>query len=135
MSNVTEVVFTIHRAFQYVDDGRYEEWSELLSEDIRFCNMNHVWVEGRDAVLQHIKRRPVDGLTGRHLALNTVAGIRDDGSAYAVTDYLYVAQLLHGPFMRWEIVAVDRCADELTLEGGQWLFTKRVMTGGQLPGK
>ena len=77
---------------QLLDDGRFDEWVELFTDDIAVAVMGQV-VRGRDAVRAFIE--PVQGpdVRGRHMLSEPLIDVDPSGGrATVTTDYCFVAQ-------------------------------------------
>jgi uncharacterized protein (TIGR02246 family) len=104
------------------DDGRFDEWAELFTEDARLGFPGQE-AEGRDAIKTLMERVQPAEARGKHVTANSLIDV--DGSAAAVTtDYLFVRTTPAGP----AIVAVGRYHDRLVRRDGRWLFRERRIT-------
>ena len=113
---------TLSEYSQRCDDGRFDEWSELFTEDARFVLSGQV-TEGRSSIRTLMTALMPDGRRGQHVTSNSLVDVNGD-SATATTDYLFVRQTADGP----TIVAAGRYHDRLARDGRQWRFRERSIT-------
>jgi uncharacterized protein (TIGR02246 family) len=113
---------TLSEYSQRCDDGRFDEWSELFTEDARFVLSGQV-TEGRNSIRTLMTAMMPDGRRGQHVTSNSLVEI-DGDSATATTDYLFVRQTADGP----TIVAAGRYHDRLARDGRRWRFRERSIT-------
>ncbi|MEA2624502.1 MAG: hypothetical protein QOD06_547 [Candidatus Binatota bacterium] len=107
-----------------VDGARFEEWSELFSEDAVFEVPGVARLQGRTKILQFIRRIPLDerGLPGfKHCVLNEVIEVDgDQARAESSLVLLRNATPVH-------IEIAGRYHDELVREDGRWRFRSRTV--------
>jgi uncharacterized protein (TIGR02246 family) len=113
---------------QLCDDGRFEEWARLFSDDARFVVSGQV-TEGRDAIRDLMARMQPPEARGKHITSNSLVDL-DGDSATATTDYLFVRATADGPV----IVAAGRYYDRLARHGPRWQFRERAITMLGVPG-
>lgn len=120
--NEDQIRRTLSEYSQRCDDGRFDDWADLFTEDARFILSGQV-TEGRQAIRDLMTAlQPPEG-RGQHITSNTL--IEDDGDcATAITDYLFVRPGATGP----AIVAAGRYYDRLVHDGQQWRFREREIT-------
>jgi hypothetical protein len=118
---------------QLLDDGRYDEWTDLFTKDATFSVWDRTFV-GRDGV-----REGIEGLRppypGKHVAFATIVEIAGD-TALAWTDFVSLADTGPGEWGRsYGIATAARYYDEVVREGGRWRFAARRirMAGDPLP--
>ena len=121
---------TLARYCQLCDDGRFDEFAELFTDDAVFhvLGTDHV---GRAAIAAFMTAAQPPEARGRHVTSNSVIAV-DGARATAVTDYLFVARADHG----FAITNVGRYHDQLALDpadADRWRFTRReiVFLGDQ----
>lgn len=130
MDDVNAVRDTLARYCQLCDDGRFEEWGELYTEDARFEVMDRTY-EGREQIKGFIRAGQPPELRGKHVAVNSV--IETDGDeALGLTDYIFVGRSGDG----FGIVSAGRYHDRLVRRGDRWLFAERriVFLGDEAAG-
>lgn len=113
---------TLGQYSQRLDDGRFEEWSELFTDNARVVFMGQV-TEGRDAIRNYMETVQGDGKRGMHVTTNSLIDVDGDG-ATATTDYLFVRPTAEGI----GVVAAGRYLDQLARHDGQWRFQVREIT-------
>jgi len=115
---------------QLVDDGRWDEWGELFTEDAVFSVWDQVF-SGRQEIVRAV--RDMQGeFPGKHVAFATVIDL-DGDRALAWTDLVSVADAGPGLWGRsYTIASVARYYDRLVRQGGRWRFTRRdIRTAGE----
>ena len=123
MSQVEEAIRrTIGGYCQRLDDGRFDEWAELFTEDARLVLMGRV-TTGRDAIRRYMETVQPDGSRGMHVTTNSLIDV-DGDAATAATDYLFVRPAPEG----MAIIAAGRYLDELVRDGTGWRFRVRTIT-------
>jgi uncharacterized protein (TIGR02246 family) len=123
MSQVEEGIRrTIAGYSQRLDDGRFEEWAELFTEDARLVLMGRV-TTGREAIRRYIETVQPDGSRGMHVTTNSLIDV-DGDRATATTDYLFVRPGEQGI----SVIAAGRYYDRLVHRGDQWQFEERSIT-------
>jgi uncharacterized protein (TIGR02246 family) len=113
---------TISEYSQRCDDGRFQEWSELFTEDGRFVVAGNA-TQGREPIRQMMAAMLPPGSRGKHITSNTIVDIDGDRAA-STTDYLFVRPAPTGPV----IVAAGRYRDRLVRDGTSWRFEERSIT-------
>jgi uncharacterized protein (TIGR02246 family) len=113
---------TISEYSQRCDDGRFDVWSELFTEDGRFVVAGNATV-GREPIRKMMEAMLPPGSRGKHITSNTIVDI-DGHRAASSTDYLFVRPTPTGP----TIVAAGRYHDRLVREGTHWRFEERTIT-------
>jgi uncharacterized protein (TIGR02246 family) len=113
---------TLSRYCQYLDDGDFDRWIELFSDDavLHFAGRSS---EGRAAIRAFMETvQPPEG-RGKHITANSLVDVDGDG-ATARTDYLFVHPTAGGLVP----VATGRYHDELVRDGDRWRFRQRRIT-------
>jgi hypothetical protein len=119
MTDADQIRNTLARFCQYLDQRRFEEWSQTFTEDGVFGERR-----GRAEILHWILQgelatRPE--LNRRHTVVNSIIDVQGD-RAEAVSDLIMYDQVGDGP---WTI-RVGRYFDELVRQpDGIWLFKQR----------
>jgi 3-phenylpropionate/cinnamic acid dioxygenase small subunit len=114
---------------QLCDDGRFDEWEQLYTEDAVFKVMGAVH-QGREAIKGFISEAQPDGRRGKHVAVNPLIEV-DGDAARAWTDYIWV-----GPGTgQFPVTNAGRYHDRLVKRDGRWLFVERqiVFMGEEAP--
>jgi hypothetical protein len=108
---------------QLIDDGRWDEWGELFTEDAVFTVWGQAYL-GREEIVRAISGMQ-SGLPGKHVAFATVVEL-DGDRALAWTDFLGVADTGPGQWGRsYGIASAARYYDRLTRHDGRWRFSRR----------
>jgi uncharacterized protein (TIGR02246 family) len=118
---------TLGEYSQRCDDGRFDEWADLFTEDARLVLMGKV-TEGRDAIRKYMMTVQPAGSRGKHVTSNSLVDV-DGESATATTDYLFVRPGVEG----LAIVAAGRYHDRLVRDGATWRFSEREITMLEAP--
>jgi uncharacterized protein (TIGR02246 family) len=115
---------TLGEYSQRLDDGRFDEWSDLFADDARLVLMGRV-TEGRDAIRNYMMTVQGEGRRGMHVTTNSLIEVdgESDG-ATATTDYLFVRPTAEGI----GVVAAGRYLDQLVRHDGRWRFQVREIT-------
>jgi uncharacterized protein (TIGR02246 family) len=113
---------TLSEYSQRCDDGRFDEWSDLFTDDARFVLMGEV-TEGRDAIRDYMMTVQAEGRRGMHVTTNSLIDVDGDG-ATATTDYLFVRPTAEG----LGVIAAGRYIDQLVRDDGRWRFQVREIT-------
>jgi 3-phenylpropionate/cinnamic acid dioxygenase small subunit len=107
---------------QYLDDGDFDRWIGLFTEDARLLFAGRT-TEGRPSIRRYMEQvQPPEG-RGKHITANILVDVRGD-SASALTDYLFVRPTAQGLVL----VATGRYRDELARDGDRWRFRQREIT-------
>lgn len=119
MSDEEGIRRTLALYCQLCDDGRFDEWAQLYTEDAVFRVMGQVHV-GPAAIKAFIAEAQPEGRRGKHVAVNPL--IEADGdTARAWTDYIWV-----GPGEgQFPVTSAGRYHDRLVRRNGAWLFAER----------
>jgi 3-phenylpropionate/cinnamic acid dioxygenase small subunit len=107
---------TLAQHAQLCDDGRFDEWADLYTEDASFSVMAQTY-KGRAAVKKWIERAQPAERRGKHVLINPVIDIEGD-EAHVVTDYIFVGK-------DKTIVSAGRYHDQLVKEPDRWRFAER----------
>jgi uncharacterized protein (TIGR02246 family) len=118
---------------QLLDDGRYDEWSELFTKDSTFSVWGQTY-EGRDGIVAGIGGMQPEH-PGKHVAFATIVEV-DGDSALAWTDFVALADTGPGQWGRsYGIATAARYYDRIVRDDGRWRFASRQirMVGEPLP--
>jgi uncharacterized protein (TIGR02246 family) len=113
---------TLSRYCQYLDDGDFDRWIELFTDDaaLHFAGRTS---EGRVAIRAFMEKvQPPEG-RGKHITANSLVDVDGDG-ATADTDYLFLRPTAAGLVP----TATGRYQDELVRDGDRWRFRQRRIT-------
>ena len=106
---------------QLLDDGRFDEWVEVFTEDVALAVMGQT-AHGRDAVRAFIE--PVQGpdVRGRHMLSEPLIAVDPSGDrATVTTDYCFLARDLTVMSAGRYLDVFVRDADE----PGRWRIAQR----------
>jgi 3-phenylpropionate/cinnamic acid dioxygenase small subunit len=107
---------TLAEYCQLLDDGRFDEWVEVFSEDVVFAVMGQV-ARGRAAVRALIEPAQQADARGRHLLSEPMITV-DGDTARVTTDYCFVSRAL-------TVSSAGRYHDVLRREGDRWRIAAR----------
>ncbi len=117
-----QVARTLAGYCQLLDDGDFDRWIELFTDDARLVFADQV-SEGRASIRTFMERiQPPEG-RGKHITANILVDV-DGDTATAHTDYLFVRPTDQGPLP----VAIGRYDDELVRDGDRWRFRQRAIS-------
>ncbi len=128
MDDETQISATLSAYSQLLDDGHFEPWSDLFTEDARLSFPGRD-AEGRDAIRALMEKVQPDGARGKHMTANSTVRV-DGDTATGTTDYLFVRSGAEGI----GIVSAGRYHDTLVRENGKWRFRERKITFLDAPG-
>lgn len=107
---------------QYLDDGDFDRWTELFTEEARLLFAGRT-TEGRPAIRRFMEQvQPPEG-RGKHITANILVDV-DGDTATAHTDYLFVRPATEGLVL----VATGRYRDALVRDGDRWRFQQREIS-------
>ena len=107
---------TIAQYAHFCDDGRFDEWANLFTDDASFSVLGETH-EGREAAKTWIARYQTPELRGKHVCVNSVIDISGD-EARSWTDFLWVDRSK-------AIGSVGRYHDRLVRHPDRWRFRER----------
>jgi uncharacterized protein (TIGR02246 family) len=113
---------TIAEYSQRCDDGHFDRWAELFTEDARLV-FGEQTTEGRTAIKTYMEGLQPPAARGKHITANTLVDV-DGSTATATTDYLFVRPGDQGI----SVIAAGRYYDRLVHRGDQWQFAERSIT-------
>ncbi len=122
MDDETQISVTLSAYSKLLDDGHFEPWSDLFTEDARLSFPGRD-AEGRDAIRVLMEKVQPDGARGKHMTANSTVEV-DGDTATGTTDYLFVRAGAEGI----DIVSAGRYHDTLVRENGKWRFRERRIT-------
>lgn len=104
---------------QLCDDGRFEEWAELYTEDATFTVMGTTHI-GRSNLKGFIAGAQPPEARGKHFLSEPKIAV-DGDIADCVTDYIFLA----GRGTDIKVTSAGRYIDELLRDSGRWRFAAR----------
>lgn len=126
MTDEEQIRTTLAAYCQWLDDARFDEWSQLFTLDARFIPLGNVAkprqeIVGRDQIRQWAYETfPDRERIGRHLTMNAIIAV-DGDTATARSDVLMLWPSEAGP----SPVLVGRYEDTLARQDGRWRFAVR----------
>jgi 3-phenylpropionate/cinnamic acid dioxygenase small subunit len=108
---------------QLCDDGRFEEWIDLYTDDATFSVMGRTY-EGRAAIKAFMEKAQPPEKRGKHLIGQSFVDLdAGAGTGEAVTDYTFIARTADGGYA---ITSAGRYHDTLArADDGTWRFASR----------
>jgi len=108
---------------QLIDDGRFDEWIELFTDDIEFIVMG-MHKNGRAEVRGFIEPSQQDDARGKHMLSEPWIVIESALAATATTDFAWVSK-------QGAVGQSGRYHDRIINQNGRWQFQRReiVFTG------
>ena len=128
MSSEEAIRRTLAEYCQTLDDGRFDEWADVFTDDVRFEVMGRV-LAGIGEVRSFIEAAQGPDDRGRHMLSEPLIDIDPGGDrAAATTDYAFVSQ-------RLRITSAGRYHDTLVRDDDRWRIASRdiVFLGGERP--
>ena len=116
MSDEEDIRTTLAQYAHLCDDGRFDEWADLYTEDAVYSVMGQTH-KGRDALKGFIANAMTPELRGKHLCFNSVIEV-EGNEAYAVTDYVFMDR-------HRAITNAGRYHDRLVRNRDRWRFAER----------
>ena len=109
---------------QTLDDGRFDEWTDVFTSDVVFTVMGRR-LEGREAVRGFIEPTQQAEARGRHLLSEPLIDL-DGDDARVTTDYAFITR-------DNEVMSSGRYHDVLRRDDDRWRIARReiVFTGDQ----
>jgi uncharacterized protein (TIGR02246 family) len=107
---------TIAQYAHFCDDGQFEDWADLYTEDARFTVLGQTH-EGREPIKNWIAAAQPPELRGKHVCFSSVIDV-DGDEARAWTDYIFVGQ-------DKRVTSVGRYHDRFVRQPDRWRFTER----------
>jgi uncharacterized protein (TIGR02246 family) len=117
-----QVGTTLARYCQYLDDGDFDRWIELFTEEARLIFGGRTTV-GRPDIRSYMEQVQPPAGRGKHITSNILVDL-DGDTATAHTDYMFVRPTGQGLVP----IATGRYHDELVRRDGRWLFHRREIT-------
>lgn len=110
---------TVARYCMLCDDGRFDEWADLFTENARFHVMGRTY-EGRAAIQGFISAGQPPERRGKHVAYGSLIDVDEwNGKASVWTDYVFVDQAGAVTSQGRYHDEMERCGDK------RWRFTLR----------
>ena len=108
---------------QLCDDGRFDEWITLYTDDATFSVLGQTH-QGHDAIKAFIENAQPPEARGKHFMGQSVVDEDASGTrATAVSDYSFISRTANGGYA---ITSSGRYHDELVrADDGRWLFRSR----------
>jgi 3-phenylpropionate/cinnamic acid dioxygenase small subunit len=108
---------------QLCDDGRFDEWIELFTEDARFTVLGETHV-GHDDIKAWISEMQAPQYRGKHILGQSVFDLEPSGdTASGTTDYTFVSGTPEGGYV---VTSAGRYYDTFVRSGdGSWRFVTR----------
>jgi 3-phenylpropionate/cinnamic acid dioxygenase small subunit len=127
MSDEDAIRRTIAQYCHLCDDGRFDEWADLYTDDATFSVMGRTYA-GRADVKAFIEKGQSPDKRGKHICFNTVIDVDADAeSASAVTDYIFLDR-------NRAITSAGRYHDRLVRQSDRWRFAeRRIVFLGEAP--
>ena len=116
MSDEEDIRTTLAQYAHFCDDGRFDEWADLYTEDATFSVMGQTY-KGREAVKGFIIKGQPPERRGKHICANSVIEVEGD-EAWAVTDYVFMDK-------QKTITSAGRYHDRLVRNRDRWRFADR----------
>lgn len=107
---------TLAEYCQHLDDGRFDEWAEVFTDDVTFAVMGRR-LEGRAAVRAFIEPTQQADARGRHLLSEPLITV-DGDTARVTTDYAFVSKSL-------QVLSAGRYHDVVVRDGDRWRIAVR----------
>lgn len=112
----SEIRRTLAEYCQLLDDGRFDEWIDVFTEDVAFAVMGRT-LQGRDAVRAFIEPSQQADARGRHMISEPLIRI-DSDRADVTTDYCFIGQDL-------AVSSAGRYHDVVVNDGDRWRISER----------
>jgi 3-phenylpropionate/cinnamic acid dioxygenase small subunit len=115
---------TLAEYCQLMDDGRWDEWVGVFTDDVVFGVMGQV-CRGPEEVRGFVEPNQQEDARGRHLLSEPLITV-DGDAATATTDYAFVAKNM-------TVMSAGRYYDTLRDDGDRWRIAEReiVFLGDQ----
>ena len=107
------------RYCQLNDDGQFDRWGELFTEDATFRYGDQVEVHGRDEIKAFVSAAQPPEARGRHVIMNEIIDV-DGDTAEVRADFIFFSPS-DGPVLA---IAANRYHDRLQRSGDGWQFTE-----------
>jgi hypothetical protein len=119
MTDQDEIRNLIARYFHLLDDRDFESWRALL-------------VEGASVTINGVERWPPDvqimEQRGKHISVNQIIDVdADSGTASAVFDYFYIAEIGPPQYERLVVLSFGRYTDGFVRRDGTWRLESVAM--------
>lgn len=110
---------------QLIDDGRFDEWIQLFTDDIEFVVMG-MQKQGHDELRGFIEPSQQADARGKHMLSEPWIEVESDTAATATTDFAWVSK-------QGAVGQSGRYHDRIVKQNGRWRLQRReiVFTGDQ----
>ncbi|GJM38313.1 MAG: hypothetical protein DHS20C19_16800 [Acidimicrobiales bacterium] len=110
---------------QLIDDGRFDEWTVLFTDDIEFVVMG-MHKHGHAELRGFIEPSQQADARGKHMISEPWVELTSDSTATATTDFAWISK-------SGEVGQTGRYHDDIVHTGERWQFRRReiVFTGDQ----
>lgn len=110
---------------QLLDDGHFEEWIQLFTDDIEFVVMG-MHKNGHDELRGFIEPSQQADARGKHMISEPWIEVTSASTANATTDFAWVSK-------QGQVGQSGRYHDQIVHNGERWQFQRReiVFTGDQ----
>ncbi len=121
----SEIRKLLARYCQFLDDGRFDEWIDLFTDDIEFVVMG-MHKNGHEELRGFIEPSQQADARGKHMISEPWIEIGSTEAATATTDFAWVSK-------QGAIGQSGRYHDRIVNQSGRWQFQRReiVFTGDQ----
>jgi hypothetical protein len=120
------------RYFQCTDEGSWDEWAELVTEDFEI-DANGYLTTGRQLNLEAIRRLHGPALPeGRHLVTNILVDFAES-AAVVRCDWIWIAEIGVPYVMSLATLSMGRSSIEFTLIDNAWVIRSLVSDIALLP--
>jgi 3-phenylpropionate/cinnamic acid dioxygenase small subunit len=116
MSDEEDIRTTLAQYAHFCDDGRFDEWADLYTEDATFSVLGQTY-KGREAVKSFIIKGQPPERRGKHICFNSVIEV-EGNEAWVVTDYAFMDK-------QKMITNAGRYHDRLVRNRDRWRFAER----------
>lgn len=111
---------------QLIDDGRFDEWIRLFTDDIEFVVMG-MHKHGHAELREFIEPSQQADARGKHMISEPWIEIVSETQATATTDFAWVSK-------QGAVGQSGRYVDRIVNENGRWQFQRReIVFTGDLP--
>jgi 3-phenylpropionate/cinnamic acid dioxygenase small subunit len=104
---------------QLNDDGQFDRWGELFTDDATFRYGDQVEVHGRNDIKAFVSSAQPPEVRGKHVIMNEIIDVNGD-TAEVRADFIFFGPS-DGPFLA---IAANRYHDRLVRSGDGWLFSE-----------
>jgi hypothetical protein len=116
LADIEGIRRTIAQYAHFCDDGQFDEWGQLFTDDATFSVLGEDH-EGRAAAQAFIEKVQGPEQRGKHICVNSVIDL-DGDRARAWTDYIFIDKTK-------AITSAGRYHDTLVRDDERWCFRAR----------